>query len=80
MQKHTEEKKVLVVLGSPRKKGNSASIAEKIINGAESAGAITETVFLHGLDISPCQACYACQKKTARGVPSTMICNPSIPS
>ena len=67
MESDTEKKKVLVILGSPRKKGNSASLAERIINGAESAGAITETVYLHGLDISPCQGCLTCQKKDSKG-------------
>jgi len=30
-------------------------------------GANIETVRLHGMDISPCQACYACQKKDNKG-------------
>ena len=60
-------KKVLILLGSPRRNGNSAILAEKIIAGAESAGAVTETVFLHGLKIAPCNSCYACQKKRAKG-------------
>ena len=58
---------ILVLLGSPRKKGNSALLAEQIIKGAESAGATTESVFLHGLNISPCRSCYACQKKGSAG-------------
>lgn len=59
--------KVLVLLGSPRKKGNSAILAERIARGAKSAGAKVETVFLHGLDIRPCTGCYKCQKPGARG-------------
>ncbi|MBU4471072.1 MAG: flavodoxin family protein [Proteobacteria bacterium] len=62
-----EKQKVLVVLGSPRKKGNSASLADKIIQGAEAAGAVTETVFIQGLKIAPCQSCYACQVKDSKG-------------
>lgn len=58
---------ILVLLGSPRKKGNSALLAERIIQGAASTGAKTETVFLHGLNISPCKSCYACQKKGSAG-------------
>jgi multimeric flavodoxin WrbA len=61
------EKKVLVLLGSPRKKGNSALLAGKIAEGAESAGAHVETVFLHGMEISPCTSCYACQGPGAKG-------------
>jgi multimeric flavodoxin WrbA len=56
------KKKVLVLLGSPRKKGNSALLAGRITEGAESAGASVKTVFLQELEIKPCTSCYACQK------------------
>ena len=62
-----ETKKILVLLGSPRKKGNTAALADQIIAGAESAGATAEKIFLHGQDISPCQACYACQRPDSKG-------------
>jgi multimeric flavodoxin WrbA len=62
-----EAKKILVLLGSPRKKGNSTTLANQIIAGAESAGAVAETIFLHGKGISPCQACYACQRPDSKG-------------
>jgi multimeric flavodoxin WrbA len=67
METQMESKKVLVVLGSPRKKGNSAALANKMIVGAQSAGAEVETVFIQGMKISPCQSCYACQMKDAKG-------------
>ena len=60
-------KKILVLLGSPRKKGNSTTLANQIVAGAESAGATAEKIFLHGKDISPCQACYACQRPDSKG-------------
>jgi multimeric flavodoxin WrbA len=60
-------KKVLVILGSPRKKGNSALLAEQIAKGARSAGAKIETVYLHGMNIAPCKSCYACQKPGSKG-------------
>jgi len=62
-----DKKKVLVILGSPRKKGNSALLAEQIAIGAKSAGAQVETIFLHGLNITPCKSCYACQKPNSKG-------------
>lgn len=62
-----EVPRVLVLLGSPRKKGNSAILAERIARGARSAGAKVESVHLHGLTIAPCRACYACQKPKSRG-------------
>lgn len=62
-----ETKKILVLLGSPRKKGNSTTLANQIIAGIESVGASAEKIFLHGKDISPCQACYACQRPDSKG-------------
>ena len=61
------EKQVLVLLGSPRKKGNSTTLAAQIIKGAESVGAAVETIYLHGKNIAACQACYACQKPDSKG-------------
>ena len=60
-------KKVLVLLGSPRKKGNSAILAESIAKGARSVGANVETLFIHGMKIAPCSSCYACQKPKSLG-------------
>jgi multimeric flavodoxin WrbA len=53
---------VLVVNGSPRKRGNSATLAGQIAAGAASAGAEVETIYLQDLDIRPCTACDACLK------------------
>jgi len=60
-------KKVLVMLGSPRRKGNSAILADQITKGAKSAKAKVETIYLHGRTIAPCKACLACQKKNSKG-------------
>jgi multimeric flavodoxin WrbA len=67
MEGRNKAAKILVLQGSPRKKGNSITLADQIIKGAESAGAEVEKIFLHGKDISPCQACYTCQKKDSKG-------------
>jgi multimeric flavodoxin WrbA len=58
---------VLVLLGSPRKNGNSAILAEAIASGAESKGAQVEKIFLHEKNIAPCKSCYACQKPDSKG-------------
>jgi multimeric flavodoxin WrbA len=63
----TTKGQVVVILGSPRKKGNSAILAEQISKGAQSTGAKVETIFLQGLKISPCKSCYACQKRDSKG-------------
>jgi multimeric flavodoxin WrbA len=60
-------KQVLVILGSPRRKGNSATLASRIARGAKSAGAEVETVFLQGLKISPCRGCDTCKKDDTKG-------------
>jgi multimeric flavodoxin WrbA len=59
--------KILVVLGSPRKNGNSAILATKCAEGAKEVGADVETIFLQGLKIAPCNACDACVKKPEGG-------------
>ncbi len=60
-------KKVLVILGSPRKRGNSTMLAAEAAKAAKAAGASVETVYLHGLDIKACTACDACQRKPGSG-------------
>jgi len=60
-------KHVLVILGSPRRKGNSSTLAARISRGAKSAGAEVETLFLHGLKISPCRGCDTCKKQDSKG-------------
>lgn len=62
-----KSKKVLVLLGSPRRKGNSAVLAGAIAAGARAAGAAVETLYLHGLTIAPCKACMACRKPRSKG-------------
>jgi len=62
-----EVKKVVALLGSPRRKGNSAILAERIARGARSAGAQIETLYIHGMKIAPCKSCYACQKPNSDG-------------
>ena len=67
MTRKKDGKKVLVLLGSPRKKGNSAILAETIAKGAKSMGATIETLFIQGMNIAPCKSCYACQKPNSKG-------------
>lgn len=67
MESKTDRKQVLVILGSPRRNGNSATLAERIAKGAESCEAEVETVFLQELKLSPCRGCNTCQKRGSRG-------------
>ena len=67
MANKAKTQQVLVILGSPRRKGNSSTLAARISRGAKSAGAEVETLFLQGLKISPCRGCDTCQKDDSKG-------------
>lgn len=54
--------RVLGIVGSPRRSGNTDILVDGVLAGAEKAGALTEKVILNKLDIAPCQACDACAK------------------
>ena len=55
-------KSILILNGSPREKGNSATLANQLASGAKEAGAGVESVYLHDMDIRPCDACDFCQE------------------
>lgn len=59
--------KILIVLGSPRKKGNSSTLGAKVAEAAIADGAEVETVYLNGLNIKPCQGCEKCQQESFIG-------------
>ena len=67
MTNKAKTKQVLVILGSPRRQGNSSTLAARISRGTKVAGARVETVFLQGLKISPCRGCDTCKKQDSRG-------------
>ena len=54
--------KMLVVLGSPRKNGNSETLAKKVAGGIEKCGGQVEYIRLNDLNIRPCQGCGGCEK------------------
>ncbi|MDT8366432.1 MAG: flavodoxin family protein [bacterium] len=60
-------KSVLVLMGSPRKSGNSAVLCEHLATGALDAGAHVETLYINGMDINPCTGCNECQGEDANG-------------
>lgn len=53
--------KIVCILGSPRKNGNSAKLAQHFLARAEKHGAETESYFLNGLNFQGCQACNLCK-------------------
>lgn len=55
-------KKVLVLSGSPRVKGNSDLLCDACIDGAKAAGHHVEKIAVREKKIGFCQACYACRE------------------
>jgi len=55
-------KKILGVLGSPRKEGNTHVLISKILESAKEVGAKGELLFLDELNIGECMGCFSCWK------------------
>ena len=56
--------KVVVLFGSPRVNGNTATLAKAFIKTAEELGADVHPFLLNRLDAKGCQACDSCKIKT----------------
>ena len=55
--------KIIALLGSPRKGGNTETLVDAFAEGAKSKGAVVEKVRLNTLRIRGCQACLSCHKE-----------------
>ncbi len=55
-------KKILIITSSPRKNGNSETLAAEFAKGATEAGNKVETVYLREKQINFCCGCMACAK------------------
>jgi len=53
---------ILILKASPRERGNSATLADRLAAGALAAGAQVESIYLHSLDIRACDACDLCRE------------------
>ena len=53
--------KVITLIGSPRKNGNSVTLAKRVADGVRSMGSGVEDYYLHYMHINPCDACDICQ-------------------
>ena len=54
--------KCVCLLGSPRTKGNSATLAFRFTQTAQDLGAEVQTFSLNDLNFRGCQACFACKQ------------------
>lgn len=56
-------RKILGILGSPRKNGNTHVLVSRVLDGAKDMGAHAEIVLLGELNIRECDGCHVCWKK-----------------
>jgi multimeric flavodoxin WrbA len=54
--------KIVAIYGSPRRKGNTATLLDQAVAGAEGQGAQVEKVVLRDIKLSPCLEIYGCKK------------------
>ena len=54
--------KALILMGSPRRQGNTAALLEPFCKELSAGGVDWETLWLYDLDIRPCTACRSCQR------------------
>ena len=54
--------KIVVLLGSPRKKGNSETLAQAVVGPIEQDEGTVEYIRLNDLSLRPCQGCGGCDK------------------
>ncbi len=54
--------RILGIMGSPRRNGNTHILVSRILDSAQRSGANVETVLLGDLQIRQCDGCHACWK------------------
>ena len=54
--------KILILNGSPRKNGKTASLVKAFVEGAESIGNEVKELYLQEMNIGGCLACEGCQR------------------
>lgn len=60
--KRNHDQRVLGIVGSPRRGGNTELLVDEVLSGAQEVGAHTTKYILNELNIIPCQACGGCYK------------------
>jgi multimeric flavodoxin WrbA len=54
--------RIIALYGSPRRRGNTATLLKQAVAGARDAGARVEEVMLRDLKLSPCLEIYSCKQ------------------
>ena len=58
-------KNILVLNGSPRKNGSTASLIKAFAEGAKESGNEVREAYIQGMEINACLGCDACMKTHA---------------
>jgi hypothetical protein len=56
-------KRILALVGSPRKRGNTDTLTYELLKSANENGAITEKIYLVDRHIAPCEQCEYCHQE-----------------
>jgi len=54
--------RIVAIYGSPRRRGNTATLLKQAVAGAREAGARVEEIVLRDLKLSPCLEIYSCKQ------------------
>jgi multimeric flavodoxin WrbA len=54
--------KILGIIGSPRRNGNTHILVNRVLEGAKSEGSEIDSIFLSDFNIKECDGCHACWK------------------
>ncbi len=59
---NVKKERILGIVGSPRRGGNTETLIDEVLAGAKEAGAEVSKIILNDLTIGYCQACNSCAK------------------
>jgi multimeric flavodoxin WrbA len=65
--------KVIAIIGSPRKNGNTEALAAHTLKAIAEEGIETEIISLAGKDIRPCNACMACNESAECSIKDDLL-------
>ena len=57
-----DRNRIVAIYGSPRRRGNTATLMQAAVSGARAAGAQVDEIVLRDLKVSPCLEIYSCRE------------------
>jgi multimeric flavodoxin WrbA len=58
-----DRNRIVAIYGSPRRRGNTATLMQAAVTGARAAGAQVDEIVLRDLKVSPCLEIYSCREE-----------------